>query len=347
MAQQTVFRLPSKGAGYDKLSEHSEPVPKPQAHEVLLKIHATTLNYRDIVIANGGYPFPVKDNVVPLSDAAGTIEEVGEAVQGLKKGDWAISNFDITNLYGPQQNWLNGLGGPIDGVLRQYIAVPATAIVKIPSSTKLSWSQLASLVCTGTTAWNALYGNLPLKPGQTVLFQGTGGVSTTGLMLAKAAGAKTIITSSSDEKLKMVREKYGADFCVNYKSTPDWAAEVNRITEGHGADFVFENGGSGTIAQSIACVARGGQIAVIGFLSQAKEMPDVAALVLDKGCIVRGINVGAKQLTEDLVKYVCGKDLSVPVEKNFGFERGQILEAFKYLESGGHVGKVCIGIVKA
>ncbi|KAK3671654.1 hypothetical protein LTR78_008387 [Recurvomyces mirabilis] len=347
MAQQTVFRLPSKGAGYDKLSEHWEAVPKVQAHEVLLKIHATTLNYRDLVIANGGYPFPVKDNVVPLSDAAGTIEEVGEAVQDLKKGDWAISNFDVTNLYGPQPNWLNGLGGPIDGVLRQYIAIPATAIVKIPSSTKLSWSQLASLVCTGTTAWNALYGNLPLKPGQTVLFQGTGGVSTTGLMLAKDAGAKTIITSSSDEKLKMVREKYGADYCVNYKSTPDWAAKVNRITEGHGADFIFENGGSGTIAQSIACVARGGQIAVIGFLSQAKEMPDVAALVLDKGCIVRGINVGAKQLTEDLVKYVCGKDLSVPVEKNFGFERGQILEAFKYLESGGHVGKVCIEIVKA
>jgi len=244
-------------------------------------------------------------------------------------------------------DWLNGLGGPKDGVLRQYIAIPATAIVKIPSTTKLSWSQLASLVCTGTTAWNALYGNLPLKPGQTLLFQGTGGVSTTGLILAKVAGAQTIITSSSDEKLEMVKEKYGADHLINYKTTPDWAAEVNRITSGHGADFVFENGGSGTIAQSIACVARGGQIAVIGFLSQAKEMPDVAALVLDKGCIVRGINVGAKQLTEDLVRYVCGKDLPVPVEKTFGFEREQVLEAFRYLESGSHVGKVCIEIIKA
>jgi len=104
MSQQTTFRLPSKGAGYEKLDQHSEPIPSPQPHEVLLKIHATSLNYRDIVIANGGYPFPVKDNVVPLSDAAGTIEEVGSAVQDLKKGDWAISNFDITNLYGPQQS---------------------------------------------------------------------------------------------------------------------------------------------------------------------------------------------------------------------------------------------------
>jgi NADPH:quinone reductase-like Zn-dependent oxidoreductase len=103
MSKQTVFRLPSKGAGYEKLEQVSEPIPKPQAHEVLLKIHATTLNYRDIVIADGGYPFPVKDNVVPLSDGAGTIEEVGAAVTGLTKGDWAIVNFDITNLYGPQQ----------------------------------------------------------------------------------------------------------------------------------------------------------------------------------------------------------------------------------------------------
>jgi NADPH:quinone reductase-like Zn-dependent oxidoreductase len=222
MSQQKVFRLPSKGAGYEVIEEKSEPIPKAAPHEVLIKIYATTLNYRDLVIANGQYPFPAKDQVIPLSDGAGTIEDVGADVEGLQKGDWVIANFDITNLYGPQQDWDHGLGGPIDGMLREYATIPASAIVKIPKTTKLSWSQLAGLVCTGTTAWNSLYGNNPLKPGQTVLFQGTGGVSMTGLMLAKAAGAITIITSSSDDKLKMAKSKYGVDHTINYKTTPEW-----------------------------------------------------------------------------------------------------------------------------
>lgn len=250
----------------------------------------------------------------------------------------------MTNLYGPQQDWNHGLGGPIDGALREYLPVPASAVVKIPKTTKLSWGQLAGLVCTGTTAWNALYGNNPLKPGQTVLFLGTGGVSMTGLMLAKAAGANTIITSSSDDKAKMAVDKYGADHTINYKTTPKWEEEVNRITNGHGADIVIENGGAGTIGQSLACVARGGIVAVIGFLAQPKEMPDVASLVLGSGAIVRGINVGAKQLTEDLVTFVTSKGLQMPVEKTFGFSREQILEAYKYLESGSHIGKICIEV---
>ena len=344
MSQQKVFRLPSKGAGYQALEEKTEPIPKIRPHEVLLKVHATTLNYRDIVIANGQYPFPAKDNVVPLSDASGTIFEVGSAVEGIQKDDWAIANFDISNLFGPQQDWLHGLGGPIDGALQQYLTVPASAIVKIPKTTKLSWGQLAGLVCTGTTAWNSLFGNIPLKPGQTVLFQGTGGVSMTGLMLAKAAGAISIITSSSDEKLKMAKEKYGADHLINYNKTPDWDQQALKITGGRGVDFIIENGGSGTIAQSCECIARGGIIAVVGFLKAAEQMPDVAGLVLGHGCIVRGINVGAKQMTEDMIAFVCGKNLDMPVEKTFGFSRDQIIEAYKYLESGNHVGKISIEI---
>lgn len=166
----------------------------------------------------------------------------------------------------------------------------------------------------------------------------------TGLILAKAAGAVTIITSSSDDKLKMAKERYGADHTINYKTTPDWSAKANEITGGRGVDFIFENGGSGTIAQSIDCIAYGGIIAVIGFLSQAKEMPDVAGLVLSKGCVVRGINVGAKQLTEELVAFVCGKNLQMPVEKVFGFSKEEVIAAFSYLESGAHVGKVAIQV---
>ena len=344
MSQQKVFRLPSKGAGYEAIKESSEPIPKPQPHEVLIKVHATTLNYRDLVIANGQYPFPAKDDCVPLSDGAGTIEGLGEGVEGLRKGDWVIANFDVTNLYGPQQDWEHGLGGPIDGMLREYVTIPSTAIVKIPKTTKLSWSQLAGLVCTGITAWNSLYGNIPLKPGQTVLFQGTGGVSMTGLMLAKAAGAITIITSSSDDKLKMAKEKYGVDHTINYKKTPDWDQEALKITDGRGVDYIIENGGSGTIAKSIGCIARGGIISVVGFLDAAKEMPDVAGLVLAQGCVVRGINVGAKQLADDMVAFVCGKNLDMPVEKTFGFSRDEVIKAYKYLEGATHVGKISIGI---
>lgn len=173
---------------------------------------------------------------------------------------------------------------------------------------------------------------------------GTGGVSITGLILAKAAGATTIITSSSDSKLKHIQETYGADFVVNYKTNPNWSQEVLKITKGHGADFIFENGGAGTIAQSINAVAYGGSIAVIGFLASCTQdqMPGVAALALSKGAVVRGIMVGSKQHLEEVTRYVVARGLTVPVEKEFGSGRHDIIAAFEYLTSGTHVGKVCI-----
>lgn len=144
----------------------------------------------------------------------------------------------------------------------------------------------------------------------------------------------------------MVKSKYGADHTINYKTIPNWAAEANKMTSGRGVDMILENGGSGTIAQSIECIARGGIISVIGFLSAAeqKDMPDVAGLVLGKGCVVRGINVGAKQMTEDLVKFVTSKNLAIPVDKTFEFTKDDVIAAYRHLESGGHVGKVCIEI---
>lgn len=173
---------------------------------------------------------------------------------------------------------------------------------------------------------------------------GTGGVSITGLVLAKAAGARTIITSSSDEKLKYVKEKYGVDHTINYKKTPDWAAEAQRITGGEGVDFILENGGSGTIKQSIEAIAYGGVISVIGFLSSApqEEMPDVAILALGKGAIVRGIMVSSKQQLEEAVRFVGVHDLPVPVEKSFNFGCDSVVEAFNHLTGGQHIGKVCI-----
>ena len=204
MSTQTVFRI-NKGTSYEDISVNKEEIPVPAANEVLIKVKAVSLNYRDIAISTGAYPFPVKRDVVPCSDASGEVVSFGHNVRGFEVGDKVVSNFDITNLYGPQQDWEGGLGGPIDGVLREYVTLPYESVVKAPSSLKLSFELLASLVCTGTTAWNALYGNNQLKPGQiTFCLQGTGDCcySMTGLLLAKAAGAITILTSSSDEKLE-------------------------------------------------------------------------------------------------------------------------------------------------
>ncbi|KAF1336331.1 reverse transcriptase, partial [Globisporangium splendens] len=177
-------------------------------------------------------------------------------------------------------------------------------------------------------------------------YKGTGGVSITGLQLAKAAGAVTIITSSSDEKLQFVKDNFGVDHVINYRKTPDWAAEANRITHGRGADYIIENGGAGTIAQSIKACARGGMIAVIGFLASAKQedMPGVAGMVLDKGCIVRGVVIGSKQLLEDVVRFVSNKNIQPYIHKTFGFSREDVLEAFDHLKSARHIGKIGIEV---
>lgn len=171
MSTQTVFRL-ANHTSIDDIKVHEEKVQQPAAQEVLVRVHSVALNYRDYAIVTGGYPFEVKDNVVPCSDLSGEIEAVGPQVDGLRRGDKVIASFDLATLYGTISSWKHGLGGPIDGVLRQFVVLPSNAVVKVPHETELSHAQLASLVCTGTTAWNALYGNNPLKPGQVVLFLG-------------------------------------------------------------------------------------------------------------------------------------------------------------------------------
>ena len=221
----TVFRS-TKGKDFTDIKSFKEAIPKVGNHEVLIEVKAVSLNYRDYGVSNRTYPFPTKDNVVPCSDAAGKVVEVGSGVQDFAVGDCVISVFDPTNQYGVQRTWTYGWGAPQDGFLQNFKVVQAEGLIKLPSDTHLSYSEAASLVCTGTTAWNSLYGGKRFTAGETVLMLGTGGVSITTLILAKAAGAKTIITSSSDEKLKLVQEKYGADFTINYKTHPNWEKEV-------------------------------------------------------------------------------------------------------------------------
>lgn len=171
MASQQVFRLPQRTSIHD-LKLCSEPIPSPSSYEVLVRIRNVALNFRDFAIANSKYPYPVKENVVPCSDLSGDVVKVGEQVDGFAEGDKVVANFDPNTLYGPIKDWNHALGGPTDGALRQYIALPSSALVKVPSDSKLSYGELSALVCTGATAWNSLYGNNALKPGQTVLFLG-------------------------------------------------------------------------------------------------------------------------------------------------------------------------------
>lgn len=180
------------------------------------------------------------------------------------------------------------------------------------------------------------------------MLAGTGGVSITGIILAKAAGAKTIVTSSSDEKLDYVKSHFGADYGVNYKKHPEWSKEVLRLTNGEGVDYILENGGSGTIAESINAVKMGGNISVIGFLSLAEQskMPDVALLALAKGAVVRGITVGSTQLLEEVARFVARKGLRLPVEKEFRFTQEDAVKALEFMTSGSHIGKICIRVVE-
>lgn len=171
MSQQTVFRLKDR-KNYDEIQAHKEDIPTVTKYEVLIKVRSVSLNYRDLVISNSKYPFPVKDSVIPCSDAAGDVVSVGECVADLSPGDKVIGNFDVTNMFGQQKDWEHGLGGPIDGVLQEYIMLPASAVIKVPKDAPLDYSEWASLVCTGTTSWNGLFGGARLMPGQTVLFQG-------------------------------------------------------------------------------------------------------------------------------------------------------------------------------
>ncbi|KAL0145052.1 hypothetical protein V8B55DRAFT_1569657 [Mucor lusitanicus] len=277
----------------------------------------------------------INDGVIPCSDAAAEIVQVGSGVIDLKAGDRVITNFDPLNLYGQQKTFTTALGAPR----------MAHAVNKLPNDSHLTDEEAACLVCTGVTAWNSLYGTADkFIAGQTVLMLGTGGVSITTLILAKAAGAVTIITSSSDEKLAYVKEKWGVDHTINYKTNPDWEQQVLDITHGEGADFVIENGGSGTIMKSMAATKVGGQVASIGFLQQAKEMPDVLSLLLLKSIRLRGIAVGSKQLAEELIRFVHAKKLRMPVDQVFGFSVDQVYEAYGKLESQSHIGKIVIKV---
>jgi NADPH:quinone reductase-like Zn-dependent oxidoreductase len=291
------------------------------------------------MMVKGAYNPKLKTPLVPLSDGAGEVVAVGENVTKWKIGDKVCPIF--------MQGWIDGaidfqkartaLGGDLNGVLREYAAFDENGLVRIPDH--LSFEEAATLPCAAVTAHNALMVSGNIKPDQTILLQGTGGVSIFALQFAAAFGARTIITSSSDEKLNRAKD-LGANDLINYKEREDWDKAVLELTEKNGVDTVVEVGGAGTMQKSLNSVKLGGHIAVIGVLAGAGEF-DLRS-VLMKAVKMQGIFVGSRQMFEDMNRLICQHRLHPVIDKVFEF--GEASEALKYMESGEHFGKIVIKV---
>jgi NADPH:quinone reductase-like Zn-dependent oxidoreductase len=324
--------------GLEHLTRVERDEPRAGAQEVVVRFHAASLNYRDLMFAKGVYNPRARLPAVPLSDGAGVVSAVGEGVTRWKVGDRVCPIFT--------QGWLEGgptaqknrtaLGaGDVDGVLRESGTFHESGLVRIPEH--LSFEEAATLPCAAVTAWNALMDSGGLKAGDTVLTLGTGGVSVFALQLAKLHGARVISTSSSDEKLARMRQ-LGADETINYRATPDWDKQVVRLTNGVGVDHVVEVGGPGTLAKSANATRVGGHVSVIGVLASGGDFNPVSILM--KSLRLQGIFVGSRQMFEDLNRAVVASRLKPVIDRTFSFEEAG--EALKYMESGSHLGKIVI-----
>ncbi|KAG6847531.1 hypothetical protein H0H93_007554 [Arthromyces matolae] len=313
----------------DNLILRTKQVEKPKANEVLVKIRAVSA-----------------PDLVPCSDMAGEVVSVGEDVKDWKVGDRVSANFSLEHFHGDLSRAAiaTQLGGTIHGVLTEYRTFPQNSLVAIPAH--LSYEEASTLPCAGLTAYNALNGSVPVKAGDYVLVLGTGGVSIFGLQLAVAAGAVVIATSSSDEKLK-IASKLGAKHVINYKTHPNWEEEVLRITNGEGVDHVLEVGGQGTLLKSVEAARLGGHVHVIGFVS--KDSGEADALVVKtimRATNLHGIQIGSVAQFVNMNKLLeANTDRTRPyIDRIFPFEAAK--DAYRYLESQAHVGKVVIKVVE-
>ncbi|KAF8573558.1 NAD-P-binding protein [Ramaria rubella] len=341
IANSREYRL-SELIGPQGLRLTHSSIPQLRESEVLVKIHAVSLQYRDLVVAAGQYPLGTKDNVVPCSDSAGEIIQVGSEVKGWKKGDRVCANFSVDHIAGDITAAIGNtaLGAPIDGVLTEYKVFPAHCLVRIPEH--LSYEEASTLPCAAVTAYNALMGPVKVKAGDYVLVQGTGGVSIFALQIAVASGATVIATSSSDDKLQIAK-LVGAKHLINYKNTPDWDQEALKITNGLGVDHIIEVGGAGTIAKSLEAVKFSGWIHTIGFVADnSVDQGNVAMACLRKAAYLRGIRVGSRHQFEDMNRLITAARLKPLVDKIFPFEKAR--EAYEYMHSQKHVGKIVIKV---
>ncbi len=326
------------GADALKLNQLAEP--KLAAGQVLVRVRAASLNYRDLMVASGRYGPGVPLPLIPLSDGAGEIAAVGAGVTQWKIGDRVAGTFFQNWQAGPIQReaFDSALGGAINGMLAEFVALSADGVIAIPPH--LSFEEAATLPCAALTAWHALVTDGKISAGQTVLVLGTGGVSIFALQFAKLHGARVIITSSSDAKLARARE-LGADEIINYRATPDWEKEVFRLTDKSGADHIVEVGGTDTFPRSLRAVAMGGTVSVIGGVSGfTSEVP--LRDILGKSALIRGIFVGSHDMFAAMNRAITQHQLKPVIDRVFSFAEAPA--AFAYLESGAHFGKVVITI---
>ncbi len=287
--------------GIDNLNQVDKPEPKPGPGEIVVAMAAASLNYRDLLTVigfGGGFPLPL----IPFSDGAGVVSKVGDGVTRVAVGDKVCPLFFQSWLSGPvtAESRFRPLGGPLDGVLQQHMLLDAEGVSKFPEH--LSFEEAATLPCAGLTAWRAVTVEAPVGPGDTVLVQGTGGVSIFALQFAKARGANVIATSSSDEKLARAKA-LGADHLINYKTTPDWGRAARELTGGRGVDVVVEVGGENTLNQSFDAARVGGHVVVIGVLGGFSS-PVIIPVIFGKNLHIHGISVGSREQFDDMAAFI-------------------------------------------
>jgi NADPH:quinone reductase-like Zn-dependent oxidoreductase len=326
----------SQPGGLDKLSVVSLDAPAaPGAGEIQVRVHANSLNFHDYAVCAGF--IPVADGLIPMADGAGVVEAVGDGVTEFAVGDNVVSTFFPTWLDGGATigDFSTTPGDGVDGYAREHVTQPATWFTKAPDG----WShqESATITTAGLTAWRALIVDGGLKPGDTILVLGTGGVSIYALQIAKAMGANVIATSSSNEKLERVRA-LGADATINYRETEDWGKEVLSLTGGHGVDHIIEVGGPGTLPQSIRASRIGGHISLIGVLT-GREGQVPTALLMAKQVRLQGLIVGSRQNQIDMVRAMETTGLKPVIDSVYALE--DLADAFRHEEAGAHFGKIC------
>lgn len=324
------------GGGFDRVTVGTCLAPAPGPGEIRVRVHANSLNYHDYAVVSGMWG-PVEPRI-PMADGAGEVIAVGDGVQDFVPGDRVVSTFFPTWLSGVPEvvGFATVPGDGVDGYAREEVTAPATSFTHVPKG--WTHAEASTLTTAGLTAWRALFADDHVKPGDTVLVQGTGGVSIFALQFAKMAGARVIATSSSDEKLERLRAM-GADHVINYRADPEWGATARTLTGGRGVDHVVEVGGPATLAQSMEAVRTAGHISVIGILSGVDAALNlVPALV--RQIRLQGVLVGSRSHQIDMIRAIDAHGVRPVVDSEFPLE--DIVAAFRHQESNRHFGKICL-----